>query len=607
MHGTSSACPQTAPVHRRTGGVLRFAGLFCAWLSLLVGGEGCTRSVQATIPEPRLSVVAVEAAGADTTASGALPKAMDRDIPLLSFTAQRVPQSVELLVADGKATFIGLEGGVPEDWSLVLHEPFPGDGDYRAVVRCIEGPALVEVCEATPTGGTVALRIQVTRDPDARRRRSSKVSFDVCAEPVQKAERPHNVLLITIDTLRADRLGCYGYSRPTSPNIDAFAEQAVLFSRAYTTSSFTPPAHASIMTSMYVHNHGLYTWEAMDDERQTLAEAMRDAGYRTAASTNLQLLTRENLGQGFGWQRDETETGGAGERDARDIVADALGFIRHQGGQPFLMWLHFYDVHRPYGGERSWARLFNPAGDLRIGGDQKHYCIEGRDVQGYGLTEKDLEWIEDRYDAGIAYVDSQIGPLLQELSTPEWVDNTIVAITADHGENLSEPRRMLFAHDPFLYTQVTRVPLIVRFPGRRHSGTVTDALVSLIDVAPTVLDEVGLAIPATFEGLSLAPLVDTGAWGREVIFMETWGEALLKAARTRDRFTVRDVVGGTREYFDTDKDPLESSPVFSSFDEGTAELDANLDRLAESPGWTAQAGPLDTETIAQLTALGYLE
>ena len=140
------------------------------------------------------------------------------------------------------------------------------------------------------------------------------------AVPVRSASRPRNVLVITIDPLRPDRLGCYGHGRPTSPHLDAFSKQCVRYVNAFSTCSFTPPSHASLFTSRYVGDHGLLTWESLEEEQVTLAEVLDDHGWRTGACVNLELLNANGLGQGIEWGRDQ-------DRDARRIVDDALEFL----------------------------------------------------------------------------------------------------------------------------------------------------------------------------------------------------------------------------------------------------------------------------------------
>lgn len=423
-------------------------------------------------------------------------------------------------------------------------------------------------------------------------------TFSSSPPPIQSPHaRNPNVLLITIDTLRADRLGCYGYHRPTSPHIDALAAQSVRFERAFSTSSFTPPSHASIMTSLYVGQHGLRTWNKLPDEHETLAETLKAAGYKTAASVNLNLLRKNNLGQGFDWQREEL-------RDGRVVVNNAFELIRRPDAEPFFIWLHVYDVHRPYAREGSWARFFNPDGRPGVGDPETHYNLFPNKIAQRGLSEDDLKFIDDRYDAGIAYIDSQLGPLFAELNSPEHLANTMIVVTSDHGENLLDRRDRVFAHDPFLYQEVGRIPLIIRYPGLLAAGASYDPVVSLIDVAPTILETVGLPIPRAYAGLSLLPLSRGEPWPRQAVFQETWGVADAKAIRTPDRFVLSDRKHNTVEYFDLKNDPKELNPLSNPPDSVSSKMLDDLHAFARSERADV-AQDVDPELHEKLKTLGY--
>jgi arylsulfatase len=289
------------------------------------------------------------------------------------------------------------------------------------------------------------------------------------------ADGRDNLVVITVDTFRADRLGCYGYEKELTPNIDRFAEGGVVFTSAFSTSSFTPPSHASIMTSRYVSQHGLLSWNPLDDAQLTLAEILGAEGYDTAAFVNLNLLSGQNLGQGFEEQTERWRSGTV-------IVDEALDFIRRERRRPFFVWVHLYDVHRPYGGPVPWMR---ERGLDRTPGDntKEDYGLQPHQVQERGFSRDDLEYIAGRYDVGVEYLDHIVAPLLDELSTPERTADTLVVLTSDHGENLLEYEGWLFAHDPYLYPEVTQVPMIMRFPGGDFSGARHDGLVSLVDSA----------------------------------------------------------------------------------------------------------------------------
>lgn len=413
------------------------------------------------------------------------------------------------------------------------------------------------------------------------------------------APNPVNVLVMTLDSLRADRLGSYGRAGDPSPNLDAFARDAVRFENAFSTTSFTPPAHASLLTSRYVGEHGLLTWNELPPEELSLAEILTAHGFRTGASVNLGLLSKQGLGQGFAWQREKLRHGSV-------LVADALEFLRAGDGRPWFLWLHFYDVHRPYrkvtgSGDRRAEHVRPSVGDVN-----EDYNLTPEDVEERGFDESDLRFVAERYDVGVADMDEILAPLLAELSTPARRADTLVIVTADHGESLLDHREHLFTHDPFLLSVVTRVPLLVRYPHLREAGTVRGDLVSLIDVAPTVLAEAGIARPESFRGESLRGSEAARLAARDAIFHEAWGWTEQKALRTRDRLVIHDVEEDETRVFAIDTDPAEQSPVEADDAPGAEVLVARLEEFAESSA-EARAPELSPELQEQLRALGYAE
>ncbi len=521
------------------------------------------------------------------------------EIHLLSFAADAVDGVDVLILKDGVVAIEHRQWRPIEGLRTEVVAPLPPAGEFRVVVRNRVGRPRVDVIEQ-PLSDERVVRVRIDDGPSAG---AAPLTFDLYALPARRAPNPSNVLVVTIDSLRADRLGCYGYARPTSPNLDRFAKQCVRFEHAFSTSSFTPPSHASLLTSRYVSDHGLYTWNRLDPRQVTLAEVLAVHDYRTGASVNLALLSDQNLGQGFGWRRE-------GARDARAIVSEALEFIRAGRDQPFFVWLHLYDVHRPYGRTGSFTSTFAAAARPGVGDVEQHYNLTPGAAEERGLGEDDLHYIIDRYDAGIRYVDAELEPLLAELSTRERRADTLVVITADHGESLLDHEKRSFTHDPFLYTAVTRVPLFIRYPdgvGGAGAGTTRDHLVSLIDVAPTILGVLGIAPPPTFDGVDLRQLEDGRGGPRGEVFMECYGWETLKAARTRERLIVRDMTQKQTRFFDVVADPGELRGVAQAPDPGARAL---LDRLIEFATRRPEGeGPpaLDPDVIRRLKELGYIE
>jgi arylsulfatase A-like enzyme/Flp pilus assembly protein TadD len=312
-----------------------------------------------------------------------------------------------------------------------------------------------------------------------------------CGRKDAAAPRPLNVLLITIDTLRADHLGCYGDHEARTPEIDRLAAGGVVFENAVTVVPVTLPSHASIMTGAYpashgVHNNGSYR---LGDGATTLAGILHERGYRTAAVVaGYPLAARFGLAQGFDSYDDrlppERERQiGYREKPAADVSRAGLEFLDRTaggssaaGGQasPFLLWLHFFDPHAPYAPPEPYVSQF-----------------AGRP-----------------YDGEIAYVDAEVGRVLERVRRPDLAANTLVVLMSDHGEGLGEHGE--WTHGVFLYDSTLRVPLLMSLPGTLPAGWRIGALARSIDVLPTVLGELHVPVPATVQGESLLPLIEEG-------------------------------------------------------------------------------------------------
>ena len=472
----------------------------------------------------------------------------------------------------------------------------PREGDWRLEVRRQQGRAVVTVEQQPSAANHWETRVRLDDGGPAG---AAPLEFELVLVEARHARRPRNVLVITLDSLRPDRLGCYGHLRATSPTLDRLAAASVRYTNAFSTSSFTPPSHASLLTSRYVGDHGLLTWESLDGEQLTLPEVLSDYGYRTGAAVNLQLLTGHGLGQGVAWQRDH-------DRDARAIVSDAIEFLATAGDAPWFLWLHLYDVHRPYAREPGFAERF--AGRrVADAADEESYNLTPEQRRERKVGAEKLRDIVDRYDAGIAYADAELAPLFARLEDPRRLADTLVIVTADHGESLLDHDERYFSHDPFLYSAVTRIPLLIRYPGGAGAGTVSEELTGLLDLAPTVLDQLGIEPPDAFRGLPLRPAAApaaNGATPRDHLFMECWGWEELKAVRDRRYLVILDTKTKRTRAFDLQHDPGEVHPLAALPDDAHDLLEALMGfaarrRVRESPG------ELDDATLQRLRALGY--
>lgn len=342
-----------------------------------------------------------------------------------------------------------------------------------------------------------------------------------------------NVLLISVDTLRADQMGVYGYERPTTPRIDAFARDALVFDRAYTPASHTLPAHASLFTGLYPDSHAVLRAEdTLGPQVVTLAEVLAGEGYASAGFANGGFLgPRHGLQRGFDvwdFRHDIEPARPGGERGVGRNAADTnrvvLSWIERQREPPFFVFVHYFDPHSDWRDEpyeapsRFRDGLVHPRperyrpGEGRYGAS-RHLLRLNR--AGRALRPADREYVRSLYDAGVSYTDHHVGDLLDALRQRKLLDDTLVVLVSDHGEEFHEHGR--FLHEQ-VYEELVRVPLIVRFPdavrrGRPLHGTRTGAVVGLIDVAPTILATVAAPIPPGVQGRDLHPLLEAPVGG----------------------------------------------------------------------------------------------
>jgi len=382
-----------------------------------------------------------------------------------------------------------------------------------------------------------------------------------CRTPEPKL-RP-NVLLVTIETLRADRLASYGYGRLTTPNLDRLARQGARFEQAIAQAPFTLPSLATVMTGLSPPGHGVRNHPAtLRADAPTLAEGLAAAGYRTAAMTRHSWLRRKSgFDQGFAEYHNNKFPVGL---DARGLSLAGIEWMTAHKDQPFFLWLHFLDPHLPYTPAYPYAALYHPK--LREDEPVKHLRAmveqprENFEPTPYADVERgpymdlvlpyypenpillDLAFwrrprgeiffgkarypkaavaeMGDLYDASLVYTDDNLGRLLRALDDLSLSNRTLVVVLGDHGEALGE-HGLFFTHDFTLYDEVLRVPLVFRFPGRIPPHSVVSQQVRLMDVAPTVLDLLGLPRPPETEGVSLAPALE----GRTLPFLPAFAES----------------------------------------------------------------------------------
>lgn len=428
-----------------------------------------------------------------------------------------------------------------------------------------------------------------------------------------------NVLLISIDTLRADKLGAYGNPRPTSPVLDRrLAGEGVTFTQAFSQSPKTTPSHMTMFTSLYPSVHGIEMWlstgaaPVLHPGVDTLAEQFKAAGYKTVAFTG---GGHVHASRGFDQGFDIYKHGGPVHR--------ALGWLRNHGRkEKFFMFFHTYIVHDPYVHPPEFVDRFDALyqGPLRqVVGElnAKQGAWEARARRFWGAVDpKDpatVQFVKNLYEAGIYRMDkTNLGALLDLLDELGLAENTLVVFTSDHGEAFLEHGN--FLHQD-LYRETLHVPLVLRLPRRIPAGVKVEAPVTLLDLMPTILDLAGLPVPQAAQGRSLVPLWSGGDLAPLPVISEWNGRANAPPLMAIREAGYTYIAEGDRELlFDTSRDPGEQHPLA-----GAAE-DVLAARRARKAAWEAECrarssalgpSPLtaapDEETQRELRALGYLE
>jgi choline-sulfatase len=410
------------------------------------------------------------------------------------------------------------------------------------------------------------LRLRRPRDPEAAAR----------ARLARLDPRPAavNVVLVTLDTLRADRLGCYGFRGVETPHLDALARDGVLFEQATATVPLTLPSHASILTGLLPPRHGVRDNGGffLDEARTTLAERFRAKGYATAGFVGAWVLeSRWGLAQGFDTYSDHFGRDQL-QRRGDEVVGDALAWIDSVRDRKFFAWVHLYDPHLPYDPPEPYRSRY--AGQPYLG--------------------------------ELAFTDAQVGRLVARLRERGLLDRTVVVVTADHGEGLGdhgEPN-----HGLFVYDSTVAVPLLIRTPWGNKGRSRTQT--SGADLFPTLLDLAGLGPEAGIDGRSLLPAVlDPQADLGHVAYSETYfpryhyGWQQLRALRDGAR---KFIEAPRPELYDLAADPGETRSLYKDYDKAADDMRVALGRLGGGTAAPPERRGLDEETRQRLAALGYV-
>ncbi len=330
------------------------------------------------------------------------------------------------------------------------------------------------------------------------------------------APRP-NILLISVDTLRADRLGCYGGNAAASPALDRCAAQGSLFRAAYTPRGETAPALASLLTGLNPSHHGVLRNDCrMREEIATLPRLLANAGYETAAFVSNRVVQIAKLDRDFARSRCAHAEGTPQWQWDEETAAAAIAYLAEPRDRPFFAWVHLMDPHSPYQAAPEDRGKF-ARGTLGIDGsrEQLEAVTHGREP----FDAEDLTEVRALYDEEVAGSDRRVGKILDALVAHGLARDTIVVICADHGEELGDRQRYFF-HSLSVHRPAHRVPLIWRAPGERARPGVIDTPVSLIDVAPTLAARLALALPQPCDGVDLQPLLEGRQLARDAVFTE---------------------------------------------------------------------------------------
>jgi arylsulfatase A-like enzyme len=425
-----------------------------------------------------------------------------------------------------------------------------------------------------------------------------------------------NVVFIVIDALRQDHLGCYGYHRDTSPNIDELARRGVIFNHAYSSSPWTKPSVASFFTSLHPNNHRTLSHDNMLPEQPlTLAEVLKNQGYGTYFLTagNYNIDKKYNFHQGFDYFFND-------RIDAAHLTGDFLSLLPKLRNKRFFAYIHYMDPHLPYNKNKynEWFMKNKPAKPRLEPGKISHKTVKKLAVS-HQLSTGDKDYLESLYDGQIKFVDENIKRIIAAFKNNNMLDNTLVVITSDHGEEFWDHHN--FEHGHTMYNELLRVPLVI--VGNKLKPLAVDTPVRLIDLLPTVIDILNVApLHYNFKGASFLNLLEgkMRAPGIPIFAMGTlYGDekyCLIKdnnkiIINTGNRKGKGNLIGpGNKsklEFYDMTKDPLETENLANTQPENAGRLKSLLDKfIGDQAVYKSKKRTMDKKTKEQLKSLGYL-
>jgi len=396
---------------------------------------------------------------------------------------------------------------------------------------------------------------------------------------------PPDVFLVTIDTLRADHVHCYGYDKVQTPTLDALAQDGVRFSWAFTSNAITSISHTSIFTGLLPSDHGVTDFAIpLSPNHPTMAELLKPQGYQTAAFIAAVVLDSQQIAPGldrgfdfydnFPLGQDSNVHWGRVERRGMDVVQRAEGWLNEHRSGPHFVWVHMYDPHDPYEPPEPYATQYK----------------------------------DHLYDGEIAYADSALGEFISYLKKQGWYDNALIIVVSDHGEGLGEHKES--THGIFLYDSTTHVPLIMKLPAESTKGREVSAQVRTLDILPTILDVVGAKPPAKLDGASLRPYFNGTETAGRTAFGETdyplhFGWAPLRSVRENG---MKFIEAPKPELYDLHADPKELNNTYAPWNTNVQQLRGMLADLRKSQPQRSQPSnaSVPQSTSDELHALGYL-
>ena len=428
-----------------------------------------------------------------------------------------------------------------------------------------------------------------------------------------KAARPHNIIILSVDTLRADHMGAYGYTSPTTPHMDQLAAEGVLFERAFAARGHTWPSLTTMLTGLYPVRHGVRApGELLAEGIPTMASLLAAAGYESAAF----LANFCRVGQSV------FKDGYCRVNDDEGVATKAITWLSQPRDKPFLLWVHLMKPHVHYRPAKRFDRFTDPgyAGPF----DGSKSSVHRIYAQQLPLPPTDLDHILGLYDGDVLWADHYIGRLSRAIAARGLDQSSVIVLTSDHGEDLHQHFKF-FEHGCSIYDSSLHVPLVLRLPGAASGGQRRGAPVGLVDLLPTLLELTGVQAPSGIDGVSFAPMLEREPeQERPAVLSEHYRELqeglLLSARSARWRYiynpsrarpyclpATQHYAVGEEELYDHEVDPGEQHNVVSEHPAVARALREELLRrypLDRQPRQAEKAA--DERTLETLRSLGYL-